>query len=109
VGLLSTPAEQGTTVKATRSKNRPFNVNTYLRRSGVSTKLLTFKKSQNLFSQGEPCGTVLYIQSGAVKLTVLNDHGKEAVIALLEAGDFVGESCIRVGSPVRLATATAIV
>jgi CRP/FNR family cyclic AMP-dependent transcriptional regulator len=95
-------------VKAKPSKKRPFNINVYLRRPGVSKQILTFKKSQHLFSQGEPCTTVLYIQSGAVKLTVLNEHGKEAVIALLGAGDFLGESCISGGSPVRLATATAM-
>jgi CRP/FNR family transcriptional regulator, cyclic AMP receptor protein len=67
-----------------------------------------FAKSQTIFSQGDPADTVSLIQSGTVKLTVINKQGKEAIIAMLEAGDFIGEGCISNGSPLRMATASAM-
>ncbi|MGA2418592.1 MAG: Crp/Fnr family transcriptional regulator [Candidatus Acidiferrum sp.] len=67
-----------------------------------------FTKSQKIFSQGDPADTVSLIKSGTVKITVINKAGKEAIIAILEAGDFVGEACISNGSPKRLATAAAM-
>jgi CRP/FNR family transcriptional regulator, cyclic AMP receptor protein len=93
---------------ATRLKNsQRFDVEEYLSNSGVSRKVLKFKNGQVLFSQDDPCNDVLYIQSGHAKLTVVNPHGKEAVLALLGPGDFLGEGCI-IGNPLRMATATAI-
>ena len=68
---------------------------------------MEFAKNRKLFSQGDPCKTVFYLREGAVKLTVTNENGKEAVIALLAPGDFLGEGCINGGS-VRLAAATAM-
>jgi len=67
-----------------------------------------FTKGQNIFSQGDPADSVLLIKSGTVKITVINKTGKEAVIAILEAGDFLGEGCISNGSPKRLGTAAAM-
>ncbi|MGA2814423.1 MAG: Crp/Fnr family transcriptional regulator [Candidatus Acidiferrum sp.] len=69
---------------------------------------MQFAKSEKIFTQGEPADTVSLIQSGTVKITVINKQGKEAVLALLEAGDFVGEGCISNGSPVRMTTASAM-
>ena len=60
-----------------------------------------------VFSQGDPADAIFYIQKGKVKLTVVSNAGKEAVIAILGAGDFLGEGCLA-GQPVRLATATAM-
>ena len=60
-----------------------------------------------VFSQGDPADAIFYIQKGKVKLTVVSEHGKEAVIAILEAGDFFGEGCLA-GQPLRIATAGAI-
>jgi CRP/FNR family transcriptional regulator, cyclic AMP receptor protein len=88
-------------------KAQPFNVEGYLSKAGVSRKVVTFKKGQVLFSQDDPCENVLYIQSGNAKLTIVNPQGKEAVLALLGPGDFLGEGCI-IGNPVRVATATAM-
>jgi CRP/FNR family cyclic AMP-dependent transcriptional regulator len=76
--------------------------------SRLKTKTAHFSKLQTVFRQGDACDCVMFIQSGTVKITVVNELGKEAVITLLRAGDFVGESCISNGSPVRLVTATAI-
>jgi CRP/FNR family cyclic AMP-dependent transcriptional regulator len=88
-------------------KTQPFNVEGYLSNAGVSRKVVKFKKGQVLFSQDDPCDDVLYIQSGNAKLTIVNPQGKEAVLALLGPGDFLGEGCI-IGNPVRMATATAM-
>jgi CRP-like cAMP-binding protein len=69
--------------------------------------VLTSPKKQILFSQGEAARAVFYIQAGQVKLTVVSPQGKEAVIAMLERGAFLGESCLA-GQTVRTATATAM-
>jgi CRP/FNR family transcriptional regulator, cyclic AMP receptor protein len=95
-------------LKARRLKNtQQFDLVGYLSNAGVSRKVLKFKKGQVLFSQDDPCNDVLYIQSGNAKLSVVNPQGKEAVLALLGPGDFLGEGCL-IGNPLRLATATAI-
>ena len=89
-------------------ENQSFHLQTYLDTAGVARKVVEFPKKRTIFRQGDAGDTVLYVQEGAVKLTVVNESGKEAVIALLGAGDFLGEGCISGGSPVRLATATAM-
>ena len=68
---------------------------------------LTFPKKQILFSQGDAAEAVFYIQAGKVKLTVVSQQGKEAVVAILERGAFFGESCLA-GQVIRTATATAV-
>jgi CRP/FNR family cyclic AMP-dependent transcriptional regulator len=88
-------------------KAEPFGVHEYLSNAGLSRRIAKFKKRQVIFSQDDPCDDVLYIQSGNAKLTVVNPQGKEAVLAIVGPGDFLGEGCI-IGNPVRLATATAI-
>jgi CRP-like cAMP-binding protein len=74
---------------------------------GVSKRQIEFRKKQTLFSQGEPAKDVFYIQEGSVKLAVSSPGGKEAVIALLGAGDFLGEGCLA-GQPQWIATATTM-
>jgi CRP/FNR family transcriptional regulator, cyclic AMP receptor protein len=88
-------------------KTAPFNIQEYLSSPGASRRIVTFKKGQVIFSQDDPCDDVLYLQSGNAKLTIVNPQGKEAVLAIVGPGDFVGEGCI-IGNPVRMATATAI-
>jgi len=61
-----------------------------------------------IFAQGDPSDAVFYIQRGRVKLTVLSTRGKEATIALLRTGDFIGESCITSDQPLRMSSAIAI-
>ena len=88
-------------------KTAGFSVDEYLSNAGNSRRLAKYKKGQVLFSQDDPSTNVMYIQSGNAKLTIVNPQGKEAVLAILGPGDFVGEGCI-IGNPVRMATATAI-
>jgi CRP-like cAMP-binding protein len=66
-----------------------------------------YRKGQTIFRQGDPSDAVFYIEKGKVKVTVISEQGKEAVIAFLEEEDFVGEACLR-GQPLRIATATAM-
>jgi len=84
-----------------------FNVDSFLRSAGVGTKPVAHPATDIIFSAGEASDTVLFIQSGTVKLSVLSKTGKEAIVALLEPGDFLGEHALT-GHPVRLVTATAI-
>jgi len=76
--------------------------------SAIAKTTVQFAKSEKIFNQGQPADTVSLIQVGTVKITVINKQGKEAVLALLAAGDFVGEACISNGSPVRMTTASAM-
>ena len=92
--------------KKTDPKNT-FNAKDFLDSAGVARKIVEFKKHETLFSQGDPGKDVIYIQKGRVKLSVVNEVGKEAVVAVLGLGDFVGEGCMA-GQPVRIGTATAI-
>ncbi|MGZ8375200.1 MAG: Crp/Fnr family transcriptional regulator, partial [Nitrospira sp.] len=73
----------------------------------MGTTVLTSLKNHTIFSQGEAADAVFYIQAGTVKLTVVSPQGKEAVVAILEPGAFVGESCVA-GQLVRTATATTL-
>jgi CRP-like cAMP-binding protein len=70
--------------------------------------MLQYPKNKVIFAQGEPSDAVFYIQAGQVKLMVLSTKGKEATIALLGEGDFMGEGCIASNQPIRVASATAI-
>ncbi|HEV8620175.1 MAG TPA: Crp/Fnr family transcriptional regulator [Nitrospiraceae bacterium] len=85
----------------------PFNRKTFLTQVGSGKTTLQCRKKRIIFSQGDAADSVFYIQKGRVKLTVVSPQGKEAVVAILEAGDFLGEPCLA-GQPVRLATATTL-
>jgi CRP/FNR family cyclic AMP-dependent transcriptional regulator len=85
-----------------------FNLQVYLESAGVSKRVAEFRKKQAIFSQGDAADSVMYIQKGSVKLTVVNESGKEAVVAIFGSGDFFGEGGMA-GQTVRMATATAIV
>ncbi|MGB8543037.1 MAG: Crp/Fnr family transcriptional regulator [Candidatus Acidiferrales bacterium] len=84
-----------------------FNAQHFLDSAGVARKLTEFAKKQAVFSQGDPAKNVLYIQKGAVRLSVVNETGKEAVVAVLGPGDFFGEGCLA-GQPLRIGSAIAI-
>jgi CRP-like cAMP-binding protein len=85
--------------------NMPFDFT--LKSSGVAAKILDFPRKSLIFAQGVPAKTVIYIQQGSVKLSVVNEMGKEAVVAMLGPGDFFGEGCL-IGQPVRIGMASAI-
>jgi CRP/FNR family cyclic AMP-dependent transcriptional regulator len=87
--------------------NGPFNPQVYLESVGVSRKVGEFRKKQRIFSQGDVAQEVFYIQKGSVKFTVINNVGKEAVVAIFGPGDFFGEGVISIEA-IRMGTATAI-
>jgi CRP/FNR family transcriptional regulator, cyclic AMP receptor protein len=84
-----------------------FNAQAFLDSAGLSRKIVEYRKSQNIYSQGEPAKTIFYVQNGGIKLSVVNEVGKEAVVAILGAGDFFGEGCLA-GQNVRMGTATTV-
>src|ERR1700740_2107605 len=87
--------------------NKSFNAQNFLDSAGVARKGMEFKRKEAIFSQGNPAKNVLYVQKGGVRLSVVNETGKEAVVAVLGPGDFFGEGCLA-GQSVRMGTATAI-
>lgn len=91
----------------TSKNHRPFNPQAFLDSAGVARKVVAFRRNEVIFSQGEAAGTVIYIQKGGVKFSVVNETGKEAVVAMLGSSDFCGEGCMT-GQKVRMGTATAI-
>jgi CRP/FNR family cyclic AMP-dependent transcriptional regulator len=89
-----------------KKRNGAFDVQAFLDSAGVKRKLQTFEVKETIFAQGDICKDVMYIQKGQVKLSVVSTTGKEAVVAMLKPGDFVGEGGLAKQS-VRIATATA--
>ena len=85
-----------------------FDAQVFLDSVGTSRRVAEFRKKQAIFSQGDAADSVMYVQKGSVKLTVVNENGKEAVVAFFGSGDFLGEGGMA-GQTVRMATATAIV
>jgi CRP/FNR family transcriptional regulator, cyclic AMP receptor protein len=84
-----------------------FSAQDFLDSAGLSRKVTEFAKKETIFSQGDPCKDVFYIQKGGVRLSVVNEAGKEAVVAVLGPGDFFGEGCLA-GQPIRIGTAMAV-
>src|SRR6202047_2614293 len=97
------------TSKRANAKSKPsaFDVEAFLSSAGVARTLMEFGKKQTLFSQGDPCKNIMYIQKGGVKISVVSKTGKEAVVGMLAPGDFIGEGGLA-GQPLRMATATAV-
>jgi CRP/FNR family cyclic AMP-dependent transcriptional regulator len=91
-----------------KHKSTTFDPQVYLESVGASKRVAQFRKKQAIFSQGEAADSVMYLQKGSVKLTVVNESGKEAVVAIFGSGDFFGEGGMA-GQTIRIATATAMV
>jgi len=95
--------------QAAESKTRPgFEVAAYLESAGTSGKVAQYRRGAVVFSQGDPGDDIRYVQKGAIKLSVISQSGKEAVVAMLAPGDFFGEGVLA-GQSVRIGTATAVV
>jgi len=89
------------------SRSPAFDVKLFLDSAGLGRVVRKFRGKETVFAQGTPARNVMYIQEGGVKLTVVNETGKEAVVAILGPGDFFGEGCLA-GQSICMATATAI-
>jgi CRP-like cAMP-binding protein len=84
-----------------------FDTQAFLESAGMARNVVEFRIKTRIFTQGDRAKSVMYIQKGRVKLSVVNATGKEAVLAVLEPGDFLGEGCLT-GQTTRIGTATAI-
>src|SRR5438132_9142562 len=85
----------------------PFDLKSFLAKVGDGRSIGRYRKDQIVFSQGEPADAVFYIQKGKVKATVVSEHGKEAVVAILGTDEFFGEGCLA-GQAQRMATAATM-
>jgi CRP/FNR family cyclic AMP-dependent transcriptional regulator len=92
---------------AGKSGRDGFDPQNYLAKVGIGKTISRYQKDQIIFSQGDVADTVFYIQTGRVKVVVLSDQGKEAVVGILEVGQFFGEGCMN-GHDLRVATTTAL-
>jgi CRP/FNR family cyclic AMP-dependent transcriptional regulator len=93
---------------AVTKRVRQFDAQAFLDSSGVARKAIDFRADTVIYRQGEPADAVMYLQKGRVKLSVLSNAGKEAVVGVLGQGDFFGEGCLA-GQPVRMGSVTAMV
>jgi CRP/FNR family transcriptional regulator, cyclic AMP receptor protein len=96
------------TIKKLKNVKAPvFDVQAFLDSAGLARKVVEYRRSQRIYSQGDPATSVMYVQKGRVQLSVVNEIGKEAVLAILGPADFFGEGSMA-GQSVRMGTATAI-
>ena len=92
-------------MKSTQASS--FDAEAFLGTEGIARRIVEYRRSEAIFTQGDACDSVLYIQKGGVKVSVLSKTGREAVVAILGPGDFFGEGCLA-GQPVRMGSATAV-
>jgi CRP/FNR family cyclic AMP-dependent transcriptional regulator len=101
---------QSTKVRATHTvpaKPVPFDPNTFLAKVGEGRSIVEYRKNRVVFAQGDKADAVFYLRKGKVKLAVISNEGKEAVVAILGEREFFGEGCL-VAQPLRMATATTL-
>ncbi len=98
-------------MKSKRSNNNhktdAFNAQDFLDSAGVARKVSEYRRNESIYSQGDAAETVMYVQKGGVKLSVVNGTGKEAVVAMFGPTDFFGEGCMA-GQTIRMGTASAV-
>src|SRR5271169_1482198 len=105
---MLSPRKSSTRPRRVPRRIRPFDAKAFLAHAGIGRTVHIYNPKQAIFSQGDAADAVFYIQQGRVRLTVVSKQGKEATIALLDHGDFLGEGCIASDQPLRLTTAAAI-
>ncbi len=101
------PWPSNTRFKTKVWEKQAFDAQPFLDSAGVARKVVKYESKETVFTQGDPATSVLYIQKGGVKLAVVNEAGKEAVVAILGPGNFFGEACLA-GQPQRVSTAATI-
>jgi CRP/FNR family transcriptional regulator, cyclic AMP receptor protein len=100
----STPKARRIARERARRRSSAVDVTTALSKLAEQGTVSRYRRNQVVFAQGDRADAVFYVQTGEVKLTVVSSRGKSAIIALLRAGDFLGEGCLT-GQPLRMATA----
>ena len=91
-----------------RNGDTVFDPETFLARAGLGRQVLNLKKNETAYAQGDAADAIFYVQKGQLRVTVTSANGKEATLALVGAGEFLGEDCMVLAHPLRLATATAM-
>jgi len=99
--------KSGAALRNRKRGETPFDPKTFLAKVGQGKAISKYQKDQIVFSQGDIADAVFYIQKGRIKLTVVSERGKEAVVGILEPRHFFGEGCLN-GHPLRVTTAMAI-
>ncbi len=90
-----------------RPEAPPFDADLFLHTTAMSKHVVDYARGESIFRQGDPADSVFYIRTGAVKLSVVSSQGREAVLAIVEPGDFFGEGCLA-AQPLRLSSATTV-
>jgi CRP-like cAMP-binding protein len=109
--LVHTPQRiriEGGSMSMNDTNNSKFDPVTFLSHAGLGRRIIEVKSKQAFFTQGDPADFVLYLQKGQARITVVSQNGKQATVALLNAGEFVGEESLAAVPGLRLATATAV-
>jgi CRP-like cAMP-binding protein len=107
-GEIAKPSRLQTPKPQPKNGDTVFDPEAFLARAGLGRKILSLKKNETAFAQGDLADAIFYVQTGQVRVTVISANGKEATIALVGAGEFLGEDCMVLAHPLRLATATAM-
>jgi len=97
----------GASARAPSNGKDFLNAQTLFHSAGVAKREVRYRESEHFYSQGDPAATVMCVLKGSVKLSVINETGKEAILGILGPGTFFGEGCLA-GQPVRMGTATAL-
>jgi CRP/FNR family cyclic AMP-dependent transcriptional regulator len=93
--------------RPTKTRDTAFDARTFLESAGIAKTTVEYGPAAVIFAQGDASDSVMYITKGAVRLSVLSDSGKEAIVGVLGSGDFLGEGALA-GQPVRMGTATTV-
>ena len=107
-GEISKPSRLQAPKPQPRKGDTVFDPESFLARAGVGKQILNLKKNETAYAQGDAADAIFYVQKGQLRVTVTSADGKEATIALVGAGEFLGEDCMVLAHPLRLATATAM-
>jgi CRP/FNR family transcriptional regulator, cyclic AMP receptor protein len=102
------PSPRRSKTRRSATSIKKFNPQEFLANAGVGRIVRKYRPKAQIFSQGDPCEAVFYIQEGRVRLSVVSDQGKEATIAMLGPDEFLGEGSVATDQPVHLGSATAI-
>ena len=107
-GEIAKPSRLQTPKPQPTNGDTVFDPEAFLARAGLGRKIFNLKKNETAYAQGDPTDAIFYVQTGRLRVTVTSANGKEATLALVGAGEFLGEDCMVSAHPLRLATATAM-
>jgi CRP/FNR family cyclic AMP-dependent transcriptional regulator len=107
-GEISKPSRRQTSKSPPTNGDMVFDPETFLAGAGLGKQVQNLKRKDTAYAQGDPADAIFYVQKGQLRVTITSANGKEATLALVGAGEFLGEDCMVLAQPLRLATATAM-